>query len=129
MSKIFSFLLFVANQLLKAPVLLPDGLEQGYLSDMSQEEQSNWAMKGLRPCLLGCVTSETPNATIKDWRIAYLITAEIDPVLPEALQEHLISNAKTHGAAIEQVKKIQSGHFVHVTHVKEVAEWIKEVSR
>jgi hypothetical protein len=48
--------------------------------------------------------------------------------MPEPHQQFLVDNAKEHGAVIEQVKTIKSGHFVQVTHAQEVAEWIKELS-
>jgi hypothetical protein len=107
------------------PVLFPDGLEHAFWVDMSPEEQKEWATKGLRPSPLATVLSEAPDATVTDWRIAGLVTLEMDPSMPEPFQRFLFDNAKEHGAVVEEVKAMKSGHFVQVTHAKEVAAWMR----
>ena len=96
-----------------------------FLSDMSPEDQLSWAERGFRPHPLSSVLTEAPAATVSSLRIAYLITAEDDPSMPEALQKWLIDNARTNGAVIEEVKSMKSGHFVQITHAEEVAAWIQ----
>ncbi|KIV99319.1 uncharacterized protein PV09_08979 [Verruconis gallopava] len=110
------------------PFLHPEGMEQAFFADMNPEEQKLWAAKGLRPNPLGTVMAETPQATTSDWRVAYLLTEELDPSMPLAFQQFLIDQGRKHGVAIEQTKKMKSGHFVQVTHSEEVAKWVNEIT-
>lgn len=110
------------------PVLQDDDLGPFFFSDMPAEKQIEWATKGLTPSPLGCVLNPTPDGTVTDWKIAYLLTEDIDPTMPNAWQEFLISNAKELGAIVESVTRIKSGHFVQITHVDETAKWIKDLA-
>ena len=89
------------------------------------EDQDKWATDGLRPHPLGSVLTGAPEANVSNWRIAFLVTAEDDPSMPETFQHWLIDNAKASGAVIDEIKSIKSGHFVQVTHAEEVAAWIR----
>lgn len=103
-------------------------MEMAFFGDMSPEDQKEWGAKGLRKTPLGVVMNEAPKSTIADWRAAYLITAEQDLSMPVKFQQWLIDHAKQKGVAIDPVKTLKSGHFVQITHKKEVAEWIKQIA-
>ena len=95
---------------------------------MDDEEKEKWG-RTLVQASLGAVTSPTPKGgNPKDWKISYLVTTELDLAMPEGLQRHLVETAKEAGAEVE-VKTIRSGHFVQITHVKEVATWLVELCK
>ena len=108
--------------------MFPVGFGQVFLADLLPEQQEDWEKRALRPHPLSSVLTEAPQTDVSSWRIAYLITADLDPSMPVPHQQFLVDNAKEHGAVIEQVKTIKSGHFVQVTHAEEVAAWVKELS-
>ena len=89
---------------------------------MAEEERKKWG-DTLRPSALGNVMSSTPPTDAKTWKLSYLITAEVDLAMPEGFQKLLIEKAQDAGAEVT-VEEIKSGHFVQITHAREVAAWI-----
>jgi hypothetical protein len=105
------------------PILYPEGLEKGFFSDMSSDEQTRWGQT-LRPTALGIVASPAPESDPKSWRIAIIISEEKDVVMSLGFQQDVIEKAKEAGAVFEDVKLMKTGHFVQISHTKEVANWI-----
>lgn len=93
---------------------------------MTEAESKNWC-DTLKPCSLGGVMSPAPPADISRWTISYLVTTELDMAMPDAFQKHLADRARKAGAVVK-MEEIKSGHFVQITHSREVAEWIKGIS-
>lgn len=78
----------------------------------------------LRPWAMSCVTTPTPEADVKDWKISYLITPG-DKIMPEAFQKRLIAKAQEHGADIK-THSLPSEHLVQISHPEEVGQWIAD---
>lgn len=60
----------------------------------------------------------------KNWRVSYLLLTEIDTAVPEEFQRDVVRTARHAGAEVE-VTEMRSGHFAMISHVKEVAGWLR----
>lgn len=101
-----------------------------WFNDLSESEQRTWGEKCLVPSALGAPISPVPESgdsvsDPKDWKIAYLLCEEIDNAMPAKFQESLIEQGRNAGAVLD-VKRIKSGHFVQISHAREVAGWIMQ---
>lgn len=78
----------------------------------------------LRQAALTCLLKPVEeNIDPKQWRVNYLVLQELDLVMPEAFQRHLIDGGKKAGAQIETAE-LKAGHFAQISRPKEVAEWV-----
>ncbi|KAI9698599.1 MAG: hypothetical protein M1820_007398 [Bogoriella megaspora] len=102
--------------------IIPTGFEHAWMNDVTDEA----IRASLKPSPLSTVLTPTPEADVKIWDIAYLATTDIDLGMAEAFQKHLADRARESGAKV-QYKTIKSGHFVQVSHAKEVAEWVQSL--
>jgi hypothetical protein len=108
--------------------IIPEGFQNFWFSDLSPQEIEKWGAT-LKPFALRSLLTPVQQTGIdpKSWKISYLVTAEQDPGMPEAFQNFLLEKAREAGAEVNSIS-LKSGHFVQVSHVEEVANWISEVS-
>jgi len=115
-----------------APFVVPEeALWPAWLNDLAPEDQRRWGAASLVPSPLGTVAVPVPEALAadpKEWKIKYMICAEDDRAMPTAFQEYLVQKTIDAGAEVETTK-IKSGHFVQLSHTKEVAAWVAENSK
>lgn len=105
--------------------IVPDGIENSWMNDFGDSEEETKVKRSLVPSALSTAISNVPGNEndVKDWRVSYLVTTESDEAMPEAFQFGLIENARAKGADVT-VKQIEAGHFMMVSRVEELAEWI-----
>jgi len=101
------------------------GYKPFMFSDMSDADGDYWEST-LQPQAMDAMASPTPKVEIKEWKASFLLT-ENDRAMPIGYQEYLIQRARDAGAHIDIVR-INSGHFVMITHAREVAEWIARLA-
>ena len=108
--------------------IIPEGFQYVWFKDLPAEEVEKWGTT-LKPSALGALLTPVPQTGIdpKSWKISYLVTKLNDPGMPEAFQKFLIEKGRESGAQIDSIE-IESGHFVQVSHVEEVAKWISNVT-
>ena len=97
-----------------------------FFEDMDSPEATKWS-KALCPTALSTCTDPAPDANVHAWRISVLMTKDKDSSMPLGFQQHLVEKGRAAGATIDSVEEISSGHFVQITHPKEVVDWIKKV--
>jgi hypothetical protein len=107
----------------KGEVMIVVGYKPLMFSDMSDSDAEYWEST-LKPQAMDAMATPTPKMKVEEWKVSYLLT-ENDPAMPIGFQEYLIERARTARAQIE-VMRIYSGHFVMITHAREVAEWVKK---
>jgi len=101
------------------------GFKPFMFSDMSDADGDYWEST-LQPQAMDAMAIPAPKVEIKEWKASFLLT-ENDPAMPIGYQEYLIQRARDAGAHIDIVR-INSGHFVMITHAREVAEWIARLA-
>lgn len=99
---------------------MPDGFADVWMPDIQDEEFRG----SLKPSPLSSVMTPTPAADVTKWKVSYLVTKG-DVAMPEGFMTGLVERAREHGAEVD-TKTIESGHFVQISHVDEVAEWVAQ---
>lgn len=100
-----------------------------WFNDLTTSEQQEWGAR-LKPSALGAITTPVPETgygDLREWRISYLVCQEIELAMPEAFQEFLVEQAVEAGAEAKVEGRVKSGHFVQISHPKELAQWIGEM--
>ena len=104
--------------------IIPESIDQVWMSDLTPDHP---VRKSLKPSPLSCPMTLVPECDVTKWRVSYLVTTELDHAMPEAFQMWLVERARAAAAEVD-VKKMKSGHFVQVSHVEEVAEWVRAMT-
>lgn len=101
------------------------GYKPYMFSDMSDADGDYWEST-LQPHAMNAMAIPAPKVEVKEWKASFLLT-ENDPAMPIGYQECLVQRARDAGAQIDIVR-IHSGHFVMITHAREVAKWIARLA-
>ena len=105
--------------------VVPSTIDKGWMPDLPADHP---VRKSLRPSALSTVMTPVPETTPTKWKASYLLTTELDAAMPEVFQSWLVERAKEAGAEVE-VKRMKAGHFVQISKVEEVGEWLIEIMK
>ena len=108
--------------------IIPEGFQEIWFNDLDVVEREKWGGT-LKPSAVATLATPIPENKVdpKAWSISYLVAVGRDLAMPEAFQKFLVEQARGAGAQVESVE-MKSGHFVQISHMKEVAEWISVAS-
>ena len=90
---------------------------------MADLAANNPLRKSLRPSALSGAMTPASHCNIREWQSSYLVTTDLDDAMPKAFQMWLVERAREAGAAAE-VTKVRSGHFMQVSEVEEIGDWL-----